>query len=93
MSEELDVLGLRKKIETMRCDPYERYAFISYSHDNHDALIVYRIFKRLYEMGYNLWIDTANLPYNAENWTKAAIGALRKKECKLALFLEARVLC
>lgn len=86
MSEELDVLGLRKKIETMRCDPYERYAFISYSHDNHDALIVYRIFKRLYEMGYNLWIDTANLPYNAENWTKAAIGALRKKECKLALF-------
>lgn len=86
MSEELDVLGLRKKIETMRCDPYERYAFISYSHDDHDALIVYRIFKRLYEMGYNLWIDTANLPYNAENWTKAAIGALRKKECKLALF-------
>ncbi|WP_295213331.1 toll/interleukin-1 receptor domain-containing protein [Ruminococcus sp.] len=86
MAQELDVLGLRKKIETMKCDPYEPYAFISYSHDNHDASIVYRIFKRLYEMGYNLWIDTANLPYNAENWTKAAIGALRKKECKLALF-------
>lgn len=38
-------------------------------------------------MGYNLWIDTANIPFNEESWKKSAMSALRTKDfCKIALF-------
>ena len=37
-------------------------------------------------MGYNLWIDTANLPYNENDWKKAAMDALSIGECRLALY-------
>lgn len=90
MAQELEGLEYlkanKKQVEKMTCDTGKPYAFISYSHDNHDSAIVHRIFKRLYEMGYNLWIDTANLPYNENDWKKAAMDALSIGECRLALY-------
>ena len=60
---------------------------ICYSHDTHDAAIVREVFLKLYEKGYNLWIDIANIPYNESEWSMAAIEALKSKEfCKFAFY-------
>jgi hypothetical protein len=73
---------LRKnEIKGMTCDMSKPFAFISYSHDEHDAQIVMNVFKKLYERGYNLWIDTANMPVSEDSWKKSAMNALRNKAC------------
>ncbi|MBD8913772.1 MAG: hypothetical protein EGR82_08890 [Ruminococcus bicirculans] len=90
MSQELEGLEYlkanKKQVETMTCDKGRPYAFISYSHDNHDSAIVHTVFKKLYERGYNLWIDTANMPYNENDWRNAAFHALTVGKCQLAFF-------
>ena len=70
----------------MPCDTTKPYAFISYSHDYHDAQIVMNVFKQLYMKGFNLWIDIANMPYDENAWYESAIEALRNKNCVLAFF-------
>lgn len=78
---------LRKnEIKNKTCDPARPYAFISYSHDEHDAQIVMNVFKALYNRGYNLWIDTANMPHTEEEWTFSAIKALKNHNCRFAFF-------
>ena len=61
MAQELEGLEYlkanKKQVEKMTCDTGKPYAFISYSHDNHDSAIVHTVFKKLYERGYNLWIQ------------------------------------
>lgn len=89
MGQELQGLEFLKKNEIVdkKCKFTEPFAFISYSHDTHDAAIVREVFLKLYEKGYNLWIDTANIPYNESEWSMAAIEALKNKEfCKFAFY-------
>lgn len=89
MGQELQGLEFLKKNEIVdkKCRFTEPFAFISYSHDTHDAAIVREVFVKLYEKGYNLWIDTANIPYNESEWSMAAIEALKIKEfCKFAFY-------
>ena len=75
-------------IEEKACDLKRPFAFISYAHDEEDTSIVINVFQRLYDRGYNLWIDTANIPKNENSWKDAAQEALMNEEktCKLALF-------
>lgn len=85
-----ELIGLeylqKKEIKNMTCDPEKPYAFISYSHDEYDAQIVMNVFKQLYTKGYNLWIDTANMPLSEEDWKMSAVTALMNKSCKFAFF-------
>ncbi len=74
------------KIEKMECNADKPFAFFSYSHDDYDSQIVMNLFKLLYESGYNIWIDTANMPYNENDWKMSANKALRNKNCKFAFF-------
>lgn len=74
-------------IEGKSCNLSAPFAFISYAHDSYDTKVVRNVFDRLYEEGYNLWIDTANIPKNENSWKTAAQEALiGVDKCKLALF-------
>lgn len=78
---------LRKnEIKNKTCDPTRPYAFISYSHDTRDAQIVMNVFNMLYNKGYNLWIDIANMPHDENAWSHCAIKALKNKNCSFAFF-------
>lgn len=74
------------EIKGMKCDGKRPYVFLSYSHDEHDSQIVMNVFKKLYERGYNLWIDTANMPHDENSWKTAAKKALVEINCVLAFF-------
>lgn len=76
----------RNEIKNKSCDASRPYAFISYSHDPRDAQIVMNVFNVLYNKGYNLWIDIANMPHDENAWSDCAIGALRNKSCSFAFF-------
>lgn len=80
---------LRKNIiEEKKCNLKSNFAFISYAHDEADVKIVRNVFHKLYEKGYNLWIDTANIPMDENSWKTAAQEALMNEydTCKVALF-------
>lgn len=75
------------KIKGKPCDLERPFAFISYAHADIDEQIVRNVFIKLYDRGYNLWIDTANIPKDSRPWYAAANEALLNSEnCKLALF-------
>ncbi len=76
----------KNEIKGMKCDESKPYAFISYSHYEYDAQIVMNVFKALYNKGFNLWIDTANMPINEDDWQDSAMDALRNKNCKFAFY-------
>lgn len=78
----------RKEISGKKCDLSKNFAFISYAHYQEDEEIVKNVFNKLYEKGYNLWIDIANIPKDENSWKKAAQDALMNDEetCKVALF-------
>ena len=86
--EELIGLAYLKKneIKDKTCDDSRPFAFISYSHDSHDSQIVRNVFMNLNAKGYNLWIDTANMPHDENAWTVSALKALLSKNCKFAFF-------
>lgn len=88
MSQELVGLKFLKKNEiiNMKCDMGRPFAFISYSHDDYDSLIAMNLFKKLYEQGINIWIDTANMEYEENDWTESATKALMNHNCKFAFF-------
>lgn len=89
MTQELVGLQFLKKnlIKDKPCNLDKPFAFISYAHDEHDAQIVRNVFLKLYERGFNLWIDTANIPYDENSWKAAAMEALMDYDtCKAALF-------
>lgn len=88
MSQELVGIEYLHKnvIQGMKCDMTRPFAFISYSHDDYDTKIVNNVFKELYTKGINVWIDTANMPVDENNWKKSAIEALRNHNCKFAFF-------
>ena len=78
---------LRKnEIKNKKCKVDSPYVFISYSHDDYDSQIVMNVFKKLYDKGFNLWIDIANMPVNEKHWDKSATYALRDKNCRFAFF-------
>lgn len=78
---------LRKnEIKNKKCRVDSPYVFISYSHDDYDSQIVMNVFKKLYDKGFNLWIDTANMPVNEKHWDESATEALRDKNCRFAFF-------
>lgn len=74
------------EIKNMNCNVEFPYVFISYSHDNDDSQIVMNVFKALYKRGFNIWIDTANMPLNEDDWKVSATKALMNKNCKFAFF-------
>lgn len=88
MSQEIQGLEYLKKneIKNMKCDMGKPFAFISYSHHEHDSQIVRNVFKQLMKKGYNLWIDVANIPVNEDSWKKPANSALLNKNCKVIIF-------
>lgn len=88
MAQELKGLDFLEKneIKNMKYDENKPFAFISYSHDDHDSQIVMNVFKKMYEKGYNLWIDVANIPHDENAWTYAAEQALDNENCKCAIF-------
>lgn len=88
MSQELIGLEYLKKeeIENKRCNTDKPFVFISYSHDSKDASIVHTVFNKLYDKGLNIWIDTANMPVNEDDWQESAIKALMNHNCKFAFF-------
>lgn len=88
MIERLSGLEFLKKneIKDKTCDMNRPFAFISYSHDEHDTQIVLNVFHALYNWGYNLWIDIANMPHDEHAWTRSALTALRTPTCKFAFF-------
>ena len=76
------------EIKDEKCNLAVPFAFISYAHDPQDTKVVRNVFDELYKRGYNLWIDTANIPKDEKSWRVAAQTALRypEKTCKIALF-------
>lgn len=74
------------EIKKKTCDKDKPFFFISYAHHEHDMGIVFKIFNLLYDKGYNLWIDAANLPKGAESWKVAANNAIQHENCKGAFF-------
>lgn len=77
-----------EEIEECHCQIRENFAFISYAHDDIDAKIVRCVFKKLYDQGWNLWIDIANIPHDGNSWRDCACKVLINKEskCRMALF-------
>lgn len=88
MSQEIQGLEYLQKneIKNMKCDMGRPFAFISYSHDKHDAQIVMNVFKQLMNKGYNLWIDVANIPVNEKSWDESAMNALGDPNRKFTIF-------
>lgn len=78
----------KNEIKGKKCRLDSNFAFISYAHDEEDQRIVQNVFYKLYERGYNLWIDVANIPKNENSWKDAAQEALMNENdtCKVALF-------
>lgn len=77
-----------EEIKGYECDMENPFAFVSYAHDKRDAAIVREVFFKLYRLGYNLWVDMANLPHDRNSWEKAADRALLhdKNTCRLIFF-------
>lgn len=75
-----------EKILNKTCNFQKPFAFISYSHDDHDSQIAMNIFKKMYEKGYNLWIDVANMPADENSWKNSARKALSNPNCIYILF-------
>lgn len=76
----------RNAIHDKVCNPDKPFAFISYSHDESDTQIVRNVFENLYKKGFNLWIDTANLPYDENAWDASARKAMKNSNCKCAIY-------
>ncbi len=76
----------KNKIKGMKCDESKPYAFISYSHNEYDSQIVRNVFEILYSKGFNLWIDTSNMLFTADDWGNCATNALRNKNCKFVFY-------
>lgn len=74
----------KNALKGCKCRMDEPFMFISYSHD--DKEIVQDWFLKLYRLGYNLWIDVANLPHNQQSWEDAAEDALLSGNCVRLLF-------
>ena len=74
------------EIKNKTCDMTRPFAFISYSHDKYDAQIAMNLFRKLYDRGLNIWIDTANMDYDENDWTESATKALMNHNCKFAFF-------
>lgn len=74
------------EIKQMKCDDKHNFAFISYAHSDCDTGIVDSVFRTLTLSGYNLWIDTANMPYNSNHWKNSANSALENDNCKMLLY-------
>lgn len=74
----------RINIKSMPVDSNQKYAFFSYSHN--DASKVSEIFKKLYENGYNIWLDAANLSHGCGGWENEARDALLHSNCALVVF-------
>ncbi len=79
---------ITEEIKGYECDLENPFAFMSYAHDEKDAAIVKEAFYKLYRLGYNLWIDMANLPHDRNSWEKAADRALmhHNNTCRLIFF-------
>lgn len=75
-----------RKIENRRCNLEQPFAFISYAHEEEDAKIVKETFLNLYDSGFNLWLDLANLPNSADSWKEDAMDALGSKNCKTLIY-------
>lgn len=74
----------KNALKGCKCRMDEPFMFVSYSHD--DKEIVQDWFLQLYRLGYNLWIDVANLPHNQQSWEDAAEDALLSSSCIRLLF-------
>lgn len=79
---------ITEEIKGYECDLENPFAFVSYAHDEKDAAIVKEVFFKLYRLGYNLWVDIANLPHDRNSWVKAADRALlhNNNTCRLIFF-------
>lgn len=78
------------EIKGKRCDYDHPFIFISYAHDD-DVAVIRRIFSELYDSGFNLWIDVANLPVNGDSWEKPAMTALASENCKLLIYFRSHI--
>ena len=80
------------EISDKECHMDHPFIFISYAHDDDTAEIngvkgvIRKIFSELYDSGFNLWIDVANLPTDGHGWETAAQEALQSPNCKLLLY-------
>ena len=84
MSEDVRYLE-ENEIKGKKCANDHPFIFISYAH-NDDTAVIRKVFSELYDSGFNLWIDVANLPVNADGWEKAAQEALQSPNCKLLVY-------
>ena len=78
------------EIKNKTCDMDHPFAFISYAHDD-DVRVIRRVFSELYDSGFNLWIDVANLPVDGNTWEKAAIDAIASKNCKALIYFRSPI--
>ena len=78
------------EIKDKKCDLSRPFVFISYAH-NDDVTVIRRIFSELFDSGFNLWIDVANLPVDGYTWEKPAMEALASENCKLLIFFRSSI--
>lgn len=75
-------------MEIKKCDMSKPYVFISYS--SKDKELVYEDVKKLQQMGYNVWIDDANLDKTNPSWKLDALEAIKHMYCRLVAFYVSR---
>ncbi len=87
-----EILYLKQnEIKDSPCNMNEELVFLSYAHDEHDAMIVQEVFRRLYSRGYNVWIDAANMPHDENSWKTFADDALKGGNCRALILFRSEV--
>lgn len=75
-------------MEIRKCDTDKPYVFVSYSSE--DKELVHEDVKKLQQMGYNVWLDDANLDKTNPSWKLDALGAIEDMDCQLLMLYVSR---
>lgn len=79
---------VENSIQNRRCDTTKPFAYFVYAHDAYDSVIVKNTFEMLSCIGYNVWLDVANVPKDKYAWQRAVFSALDSPNCNLVVFFQ-----
>lgn len=71
-------------MEIRKCDMTKPYIFVSYS--SMDKELVQDDVRKLQRLGYNVWLDDANLDKTKGSWKSDALAAIEDIYCQLVVF-------
>lgn len=79
---------VENSIQNRQCDTTKPFAYFIYAHDPYDSVIAKNTFEMLSCIGYNVWLDVANVPQDRYSWQRAVFSALDSPNCNLVVFFQ-----